>query len=278
MAYTIVKILIYLAIAFVSFLVFKMTLSLLSSLEGTEDRIESAIEYNLKEKNNFFNLRLKLSQLGIMYRLKNYRLQPTRYIMLKIFCAALAAAIVFLFAGFKVIFIALAGVLGYFVLDFYFTRQNKSDNDKILNDIFNIYLTLKIQLSSNIYIIDALQACKNIVQNERLKEALDELVVNMSNKAITYKEAIETFKNRFKSDEIINLCAFMFAYAQYGVSDKYIEDIMSEINEISTASAIKDEHNIESKVGFYTFLYFAAIVAVVVFGALQTVGNIDIFS
>jgi len=168
-------------------------------------------------------------------------------------------------------------VAGFYAFDFYFQQKNKSDNKEILNDLFNIYVTLKIQLSSNIYIVDSLQSCREVVTNNRLSNALDELIANLSDRTKTYMESVDFFRNRFNSDEITNLCMFLKSYGKYGITEKYLADIMGEISEISTAATMQDEHNIETKSSLINFLFFASVIAVIIYGALMMIKDVNIF-
>lgn len=272
-----IKLAIYLLAAGVAFFCFRMFINMFSKAEGASEKAQQAIDDRLKETNKYNYQRLRLSRLGIMYRLHNYEMMPSNYMVLRLTIGGIFAAAVFIIAGMRIPALALAFLVGYFGCDFYFKHKNKTDNDEMLNDIFNIYLTLKIQLTSKIPIFDALQSCLTMVKNKRMKEALTELVVNLSDKRVSYLDSVEHFSNRFESDSIANLCAFLKSYMQYGVSEKYIEDIMSEINEIATASAMKEEHSIESKANAIAFVYFVAILAVVLYCIAVTLSGTNVF-
>ena len=273
----IVKIFIYLVIAGISFLFFRASTNFFLNFSSAGDQIEKAIDRRLKNKQNFTPQRRYLSQQGIMYRLKDYNLSPSKYIILRLFVSVVCAFVMYALLGDKIMFILGAGVAGYFLCDIFFRRQNKKDNKEILDDIFNVYLTLKIQLSSSIYIINSLISARDIVKSKRLREALDELIANLSDKTILYSDAVKQFKYRFCSEEINNLCAFLLSYMSYGVSEKYLRDVMSEINEIATESSMQQESAINTKVSFITFAYFASILAIVIYCAVSSFGSIGIF-
>lgn len=272
-----IKIFIYLVIAGISFLFYQAATRFFSGFSSAGDQIEKAIDRRLKNKQNFTPRRMYLSQQGIMYRLKDYNLSPAKYIILRVFVGVMLAFFVFVFLGDNITFIVLAGVAGYYICDVFFRKQNQKDNKEILDDIFNIYLTLKIQLSSNIYIINSLLSAREIIKSQRLKEAVDELIANLSDKTMQYTTSVQQFKYRFNSEEINNLCAFLLSYMSYGVSEKYLRDVMSEINEIATESSMQQESAINTKVSLITFAYFASILAIVIYCAISSFGSIGIF-
>lgn len=271
-----VKISVYLVIAGISFLFFCTLSNIFSNFGNFEEKLESAVDRYLKNKKEFTAKKRQLSKGGIMYRMKDYNLAPSKYVILRIFVGFVFALIGYSVSG-KLTLLAVLGGFGYFVCGWFFRHQNKRDNTDILSDLFNIYLTLKIQLASGIYIINALLSARMLITSARLKEALDELIANLSNKAIPYTESVQLFKDRFNSEEINNFCSFLLSYFYYGVSEKYLNDIMSEVNEIATESMIREEHAIESKIGTTTFLYFISILSIVIFCAVNSFGSMNIF-
>lgn len=272
-----IKVLIYLVIAGISFLFFRTIHAFFQNLSNMGDQFEATINQRLKERKEFTAQKRYLSKLGIMYRLKDYNLSPSKYIILRVFCAVFFGFAAYLLIGKHFGVIGASSIAGYFLCDLYFRHKNKEDNKALLNDIFNIYLTLKIQLSSNIYIINSLLSAKDIIASKRLKEALDELITNLSDKTISYSDSVKQFKDRFDSEEINNLCAFLLSYISYGVSEKYLKDVMSEVNEIATEAAMQQEHKIETKVGMVAFLYFVSILTIVIYCVIQSFGNINLF-
>jgi len=122
-----------------------------------------------------------------------------------------------------------------------------------------------------------LLSAREIIKSQRLKEAVDELIANLSDKTMQYTTSVQQFKYRFNSEEINNLCAFLLSYMSYGVSEKYLRDVMSEINEIATESSMQQESAINTKVSLITFAYFASILAIVIYCAISSFGSIGIF-
>lgn len=273
-----IKLCIYLLIFLICFFVFRIIFSVLSGMTTTREELGKSIDTRFKKKRVYSRQRRKLSQYGIMYFFDDFDLSPAKYMALRVFVGLITAVFsIALMERVHLLITPLALIGGYFLCDILFRLKNKSDNEDMLQDIFNIYLTLKIQLASDVYIIDALQSCRDIIRHKRLRIALDELLANASDKGKSYNEAIDTFKNRFYSEEITNLCSFLRSYARFGVTEKYLADILSEINEISNATSMKEEHNIDTKVGLINFLFFTSIIATIAYGVFMSLGTINFF-
>jgi heme/copper-type cytochrome/quinol oxidase subunit 1 len=63
----------------------------------------------------------------------------------------------------------------------------------------------------------------------------------------------------------------------YGAKAEYISDIMTQINSIMTAAAMKAEHNIEQKAEMTSFAFFAVIIFLVVYMVGTTMSGLNIF-
>ena len=194
--YLILKILTYIMIGFISFLVYR---AVKKALTRGEDAVESAIkgyDVKLKQAGEMGAQRLKLSRYGIMYRFEDYNMTPSKYMVIRLFAGLIVFAILFV-AGLN--WFSLIGIpAGYILMDVLMKAMNDSDNKKMEMDIYQTYATLKIQLASNIYINNALEYVYQITTSKRYKDALKELVLNLSDKTITMEESVEIFRNRFK--------------------------------------------------------------------------------
>lgn len=273
-----IKIGIVVMMGIICFHVFRSIFAFLNSIAEVTDTVNAAIDDSMKKRKTYKGAQKKLSRQGIMFRFDNYDMTPSQYLIFRLFIGLIGGVFSVLITGdFSVFFFAIFFVAGFFVLDFYFQSKNKSDNKEMLHDLFNIYVTLKIQLSSNIYINNSLQSCREVITNKRLMKALDELIANLSDRTKTYLESVEFFRNRFNSEEINNFCMFLRSYGKYGISEKYLADIMAEISEISMAATLQDEHAVETKSSLINFLFFSCVIAVVVFGAFAMIKDINIF-
>lgn len=119
----------------------------------------------------------------------------------------------------------------------------------MMMDLYNTYANLKIQMSSGVYLTESLEYSHKVAQDDRYREALGELILNLSDKTISMQRSVEIFKDRFDSREIDKLCALLHNCVVYGISDSYANDIMGEIQGIILASTLESEHDIENKAG-----------------------------
>lgn len=278
MAYTITTILLYIimigASGCLGYTVFKI-LGMLPKV-SLRDSIESSITDAIKSRNSLDNARRQLSKDGILYRLGDYNASPAKWVMIRIL-----AGIVTGFIGFGLsnqIFVgAVCFPIGYFGLPMAYKHKGKSDMDDMMMDIYNTYSTLNIQLSSGLSVIDAMEYSYRMAQHKRYKEALAELVINMSDRTLTMSESIAIFKDRFDSTEINKMCAMIDNFSTYGVTEEYTKDIMEQINSLIMAATMKAEHDIESKAGLINFAFFAVIIFIVMFSVSRTFSGVNMF-
>ena len=259
----IIKIVRYVLILILCILFFLSLMKTIPKAENLGPQAAKVVDKTLKERGVMNSYKMKLSKMGIAYRVGNYDLNPSWYIMARCTVGCIVVFVIYAITR-KVTPIILIGfVIGFIGLDFYYKKENDADNKDMIMDLYNTYANLKIQLNSGIYITDSLAYSYNVAHNKRYKEALGELILNMADKTIPMEKAIDIFKNRFDSREIDKLCAMLHNYAQYGANDSYTADIMSELNSIITASTLGAEHDIESKAGMVNFMFFVCIIALV---------------
>lgn len=275
MALIITKIISYLAILTICFLVFKIVISLQGKTNILENKAKYIIDSSLKKRGVFASKKKKLSQMGIMYRFHNYDLDPSYYYIIKIFVVVFVSLSIY---GFTYnLRLCPIGLLAWVLPDFLFMRLNQKDNDDMMIDIYNTYANMKLQLSSGIYIANAIESTYDTCQNERYRQALGELIINFSNKSLSLSEAVEIFKNRFNSKEIDKLCAMINDFFSYGASEAYMNDIMGEIQTIILATTIKAEHDIEERAGFHNFSFFGLIIIIVAYAVMKEFSGIELF-
>lgn len=273
----IVNILQYVLIIFISFLFFRMITKASFSLSKSSESMSENFDNYMKNRKSYSKTKKRLLALGISYRIDT-EINPGRYYLYKIFCGCILAVFgVLITKNFRVLPSIFFFLAGFFFLDIYFRLKNKSDNSAMLNDLLRIYLSLKMQLSSNIYILEALQSCLDKISNERLKIALTELVVDMSNKKNTYQNAVNYFEMKFTSPDIKKFCGFLRSYIRYGSSEKYLNDMMAEINDITKATALKTKHDLDMKAGLLSIGLFACIITIILVSAVQSFFSMNIF-
>ena len=234
------------------------------------------IDEKVKKRGLMQQMKRELSRKGIMYRAGNYDLNPSWYIIVRCLGGAVVTLILALlldmnplsFIGFPV---------GYLLVGVYYNKMNEADNKAIILDLYNTYASLKIQLQAGIYISDSLIYSCKAATNQRYKEAINELILNISDKTISMDEAIDILRNRFNSPEIDKLCVLLHNYSQYGANDAYAQNIMTQIQAILAAKNMEDEAMLASKAGFVKFGFFVIIIIIVGSGMMQRYKGVNIF-
>lgn len=208
-----------------------------------------------------------------MYRLNDYDLTPGRYAIIKLIVSAVLVLLDILLFGTNPLYIVIAAILGYFLLDFYYKHENKSDNDEIERDINRVYIVLNVSLNSNIYIVDALVQAAEVARCDRLKKELMILSQNLSQKSILAEEAIQTFSNHFDSSTIRSFCNLLRAYFLYGDTDSYSKDLVNSVANSAKAQAIKDQNDMENKGQALTMAFFVIIIFAVVYIIISSISS-----
>jgi Flp pilus assembly protein TadB len=261
---------------YASFLVYKFAINVLKFGEKKGKEMIHNYDVNIQEKGQLSEKQLYMSKTGIMYRFGKYDMKPSDYTIVRVLCGLLVMAVIYLLFLNPVA--SIIGIpLGYIGIDLLFRYMNKRDNEEMMMDIYNTYANLKIQMTSGVYICDCLEYTFKIVKNERYKDAMRELILNFSDKTITSSEAVEIFRNRFNYREIDKLCAMIESFADYGISETYLNEIMFTAKELLEADAIKTQHEIESKVGVITFAFFVLVVILVGINMMGTFDGAEMF-
>ncbi len=268
---------IYLCIFIICGIIFFLLIKLLKP-EKADIKKQFTNQVNKIYQNNgkMINYKIKLSKLGVMYRLNDYNLNIAKYIAIRLIIGIMGAMLLYLLI-YKVYVIPIGLVLGYIAVPIYFKYQNKKDNEDMILDLYNTYASLRIQLNAGVYLGDTFESIYSVVINKRYKKALEELISNFADKTISSEDAIMLFKNRFDSTEIDKLCNLLNNCVRYGISDNYTKDIMSEIQFIMEASTLKAEHDIENKTGFITFGYFVVIIIIIAYTLFLQFGDAKFF-
>lgn len=246
------------------------------SAEGAGKRATEEIDDVFKKRGLMDKYKTTLSKQGIMYRVGNYNMNPSWYVCARLGVGVLVGLLMYAL-GNNLVLLLLGVPLGFVATNMYFKAQNQSDNKAIMMDLYNTYANLKIQMASGIYLTQSLEYSHKVAQNDRYREALGELILNLSDKTISMQRSVEIFKNRFDSREIDKLCALLHNCVVYGISDSYANDIMGEIQGIILASTLESEHDIESKADFVNFIFFALIILLVAYTVFTNFSGLDLF-
>lgn len=214
---------------------------------------------------NYDELSLYISRSGLGY-MTDDKITPLSYTLLKIFFA-----LFFMIAGLQANLILGLVLLpvGYFGLDFIINESDKSDNAKMLEDIKNVYDTLRIQTKAGVYITSVITDCYLVVQNKRLKKAFLKLTSDIIAKN-DVDTALDDFKNKFNNEYINTLVIIIKQSLKTGQASKMFDDIRGQITDIESAIAMNEKISIQSKITMVQIMLYVAIIIVSIYIAVQS--------
>lgn len=271
-----IKILIYASMGVAAFFVFALIYNICQLFLVKKDDLVKEMNRRDVDNGTLDAKKRMLSKNGVMYRLRNYDMKPSYYIMLRVCIGVLAGVLLFLLLG-KLIYVPIGMIAGYILTHLYFVYENKKDNEEMIMDIYNTYANLKIQMTAGVYIRNVLEYTYKMINSKRYKEALGELILNFSDKTVSTNDAIRKFKDRFNSREIDKLAALISSFMQYGINANHAGDIMIEIQSLIQADTLKAEHDIEMKASSVTFAFFTVIIIMIVYSIFMSFSSTTLF-
>jgi pilus assembly protein TadC len=222
---------------------------------------------------NYEELDKYIHRKGIVY-IFNGHLNPIGYMLVRLVFA-------FGFMIFGLTVNTAVGIVclpvGYFATDWIFNESNKSDNRKMLDDIKNIYDTLRIQTKAGVYITSVITDCYLVVQNKRLKSALLKLTSDIIAKN-DIDNALDEFKSQFENEYIDNLVIIVKQSMKTGQAAKMFEDIRQQITDIERAMIEKEKMDIGTKITIVQILLYLGIIAVSIYVCVVALSSSSILS
>lgn len=235
--------------------------------------IEKKINSSVKDKNAY---RLFLSQNGIMYRFHNYDMEPATYYFSKWAISVFIGIFVYLIT-FSIIIAALVTIALTLLMDRIFVSFSKDDYKEMQMDLYKTYMSLKNQLRAGVYINTTLTYVRNNVANVRYKEALSELILNLSSKDLSTDEAVQIFKDRFKSAQIDSLCSMLDSYFAYGFSPQLLNSLTSQIASTLKADSTKEQDYVDNKVSIIAVALIGIAILLILYAVAINAQDMQIF-
>lgn len=123
---------------------------------------------------------------------------------------------------------------------------DRKNNKEMLDDVSFLYDATAIQLTSNIYMVEAISNCLLYIRNKRLKQALTELCSNLSLGG-DVRAATKDFSEKFHNEYLDTFCGVIVQVTtETGEAGKLIEDMskqLSVLKETNFASQKKATEN-----------------------------------
>lgn len=217
---------------------------------------------------NYDEIHMYLNKSGVYFMTK-YKITPLSYMVAKIVFATLAFLLgmsLNVWAG------LIATFIGYFSIEFIINESDKSDNKKMLDDIKQVYDTLRIQTKAGVYITSVITDCYLVVQNPRLKDALLKLTSDIAAKN-DMESSLDNFRAKFNNEYIDTLVIIIKQSMQTGQASKMFEDIRNQITDIEAAMVLNEKKSIQAKITIVQLLLYSAIIIVSIYIAVQSLGT-----
>ena len=207
-----------------------------------------------------------INKYGVNFMIKG--ITPVGYVALKL----IASLFVMIVTMHENVVLGLAfGPACYYILDFIFIESNKSDNKLMLEDIKNVYDTLRIQIKAGVYITSVLTDCYLVVKNKRLKKAFLELTSDIAAKN-DLEESLDRFTYKFDNQYIDNLATVIKQSMTTGQAGKMFDDIKGQINDIENAMVEAEKQRINAQILIVQALMYMAILVSTVYLCLGQLG------
>ncbi len=158
-------------------------------------------------------------------------INPINYMGIRLIVAAM---FFYIGMGFHWI-LSLAGtVLGYFLPKILVLQSNHKDNNRMLMQIKTVYNALSVQTKSGVYITSAMSECYTRLAAGRLRDALEELSVELLVKK-SFGEAVSNLNSKFNNEFIDMLCITIQQGKETGKTTDMLSDILEQISDMNAA-------------------------------------------
>lgn len=227
--------------------------------ENMKSSLTKRVESSLEKRKTASSRELFLSQNGIMYRFGDYNLKPSDYYIAKVVVSLILGFLAYTISmniAFGIVFT----VIVFILIDKVFIFLSNSDYKEMTTDLYKTYIALKSQLKAGCFISEALTYARDTVHNKRYKEALSELIKNLSDKNKTTEESIKIFKNRFDYIKINGLCRMFTSYFKFGTSQDLLNTLTDEVISSLEADAVMEQDKADTKASLISVSFFGIII------------------
>lgn len=194
-------------------------------------------------RDRYEKLQKWLKSIGAEYAVKGFG-DPFQFVVVNLLLVVVVlvvfSALSDLFTGFLVAAALVATEVLILVL------IDRKNNKQMLDDVSFLYDATSIQLTSNIYMVEAISNCLLYIRNKRLKQALIELCSNLSLGG-DVRAATKDFSEKFHNEYLDTFCGVIVQVTtETGEAGKLIEDMskqLSVLKETNFASRKKATEN-----------------------------------
>ena len=124
---------------------------------------------------------------------------------------------------------------------------DQKNNKEMLDDVSFLYDATAIQLTSNIYMVEAISNCLLYISNNRLRQALTELCSNLSLGG-DVRAATKDFSEKFHNEYLDTFCGVIIQVTtETGEAGKLIEDMSKQLSVLKETNFSSQKKATENK-------------------------------
>ena len=244
--------------------------------EAFPERIKESLEDSFR-RGKFFDyqkLQKWLKSIGAEYVVKGFG-DPFRFVVTNLFL------ILGVFALFGILgkFLAGIGVAVLVVITelIMLIAIDQKNNREMLNDISFLYDATAIQLTSHIYVAQAVANCLEYIKTKRLRQALSELCSNISLGG-DIRSATKDFSEKFHNDYLDTFCNVIVQIAaETGEAGRLIEDMSKQLAVLKETNFSSQKKATENKLQLCIigiFLMFTVLIFFLCIASMTGSANI----
>ena len=244
--------------------------------EAFPERIKESLEDSFR-RGKFFDyqkLQKWLKSIGAEYVVKGFG-DPFRFVVTNLF---LILGVIALF-GILGKFLAGIGVAVLVVITelIMLIAIDQKNNREMLNDISFLYDATAIQLTSHIYVAQAVANCLEYIKTKRLRQALSELCSNISLGG-DIRSATKDFSEKFHNDYLDTFCNVIVQIAaETGEAGRLIEDMSKQLAVLKETNFSSQKKATENKLQLCIigiFLMFTVLIFFLCIASMTGSANI----
>lgn len=244
--------------------------------EAFPERIKESLEDSFR-RGKFFDyqkLQKWLKSIGAEYVVKGFG-DPFRFVVTNLFLILGVIALFGILGKFLTgIGVAVLVVITELIMLIAIDQKN---NREMLNDISFLYDATAIQLTSHIYVAQAVANCLEYIKTKRLRQALSELCSNISLGG-DIRSATKDFSEKFHNDYLDTFCNVIVQIAaETGEAGRLIEDMSKQLAVLKETNFSSQKKATENKLQLCIigiFLMFTVLIFFLCIASMTCSANI----
>lgn len=195
-------------------------------------------------RDQYEKLQKWLKSIGAEFAVKGFG-DPFQFVIVNLLLAVVVAVVFSILSDlFTGLLMAAALIAAEFLVLVLIDQKN---NREMLDDVSFLYDATAIQLTSNIYMVEAISNCLLYIRNKRLKQALTELCSNLSLGG-DVRAATKDFSEKFNNEYLDTFCSVIVQVTtETGEAGKLIEDMSKQLSGLKETNFASQKKATENK-------------------------------